>query len=212
MRPFTRHTGTAAPLLRSNIDTDSIIPSVEMKSVGKSGLSDGLFAAWRYTDREARIPNPDFILNRNGFHQASILLAGENFGCGSSREHAVWALDEFGIRVIIAPSFGAIFRSNCIANGLLPITLPWPLVSAIAAEIDTNSTDHELRVDLEDRVVITPSGTTHRFKITRSEAEMLLKGLDAISLTLQQRDELEAFHRQDCTRRPWVYLPHEHED
>ncbi|HMB60704.1 MAG TPA: 3-isopropylmalate dehydratase small subunit [Xanthomonadales bacterium] len=210
MRAFTRHTGIAAPLLRSNIDTDAIIPSVEMKTVGKKGLASGLFAGWRYADRETRALNPEFILNQPEFAGTSILLAGQNFGCGSSREHAVWALDEFGIRVIIAPSFGAIFRNNCIANGLLPVTLPWPLVSAIADEIEASHSDHELLVDLEKQEVVTPSGTAHGFKITASEAERLLKGLDAISLTMQLHDQMEAFHRKDCVRRPWVYLPHSH--
>lgn len=210
MRPFTRHKGIAASLLRSHIDTDSIIPSVEMKTVGNKGLADGLFAGWRYSNREARIPNPDFILNQQPFHQASILLAGENFGCGSSREHAAWALVEFGIRVVIAPSFGAIFRNNCIANGLLPVTLPWPLVSSIAEEVDSGQGNHELLVDLEQRVIVTPSGARHGFRITQSEAEMLLKGLDPISLTLQLGKEIERFHVSDCIKRPWVYLPHQH--
>jgi len=215
MRTFNRHTGIAAPILRSNIDTDSIIPSVEMKTVGKKGLADGLFAAWRYIDRESRKPNPDFILNKPGFARTSILLAGPNFGCGSSREHAVWALDEFGIRAVIAPSFGAIFHNNCIANGLLPAKLPFKQVSAIASELEGNDpngedTGHELTIDLEKRCIITPTGARYRFDITASDAEMLIRGLDPISLTLQHQAAIEAFHLQDCQARPWVYLPHEH--
>ena len=123
MQPFAAHCGVAAPLLRSNVDTDAIIPSREMGRVSKRGLSIGLFANWRYADPRARIPNPEFVLNQPAYAGASILLGGDNFGCGSSREHAVWALAEFGIRAILAPSFGAIFQKNCIANGLLPARL-----------------------------------------------------------------------------------------
>ena len=123
MKPFETFSGIVAPLIRMNIDTDAIIPSREMKSVSKQGLADGLFSDWRYESVESRKENKDFILNQSPFNKATILLSGRNFGCGSSREHAVWALSEWGIKVIIAPSFGSIFYSNCIKNGLLPITL-----------------------------------------------------------------------------------------
>lgn len=206
MRPFTSHEGIAAQILRSNIDTDTIIPSVEMKTVSKNGLSDGLFASWRYLDRVARKPDPDFVLNQADFTGSSILLTGDNFGCGSSREHAVWALDEFGIRVIIAPSFGAIFRANCISNGLLPVTLPWHLVQAIASEVAANQPDHLLTVDLENRLITSPSGTQYRFQLPESDAALLLNGWDAITLTQQLETSISQFHEQDRESRPWVYL------
>jgi 3-isopropylmalate/(R)-2-methylmalate dehydratase small subunit len=206
VRKFTRHSGVAAPLLRSNIDTDAIIPSVEMKTVSRKGLADGLFAGWRYLDREARIPNPEFILNRPGFERASILLAGENFGCGSSREHAVWALDEFGIRALIAPSYGSIFRANCIANGLLPITLPFNEVQALAAAIGTKASAHELAIDLELGSILTPDGSTCHFEIREADAAMLLNGWDPIALTLQHEDAIRAFTSRDRDERPWAYL------
>jgi len=207
MRQFVQHHGIAAPLMRSNIDTDTIIPSVEMKTVSRKGLADGLFAAWRYSDREARTPEPEFILNQAAFSDTSILVSGENFGCGSSREHAVWALDEYGIRAIIAPSFGAIFRANCIANGLLPIRLPWPLVRAIASEVAADQPEHDLLIDLENRAITTPSGTQHNFRIPDSDAAMLLNGWDAIDLTMQTEDQILRFEETDRKQRPWVYLP-----
>jgi 3-isopropylmalate/(R)-2-methylmalate dehydratase small subunit len=207
MQAFNQHHGIAAALLRSNIDTDSIIPSVEMKTVSRKGLSDGLFARWRYSDRVSRTPAADFILNQPVFSKTSILIGGENFGCGSSREHAVWALDEFGIRVIIAPSFGAIFRTNCISNGLLPIALPWPLVKAIASEVDIDQPEHELTIDLERRVITTPSGTQHQFRIPASDTAMLLNGWDAIALTMQTENKILEFEGRDKSQRPWVYLP-----
>jgi len=207
MRPFRQHRGIAAPLLRSNIDTDAIIPSVEMKQVSREGLADGLFAAWRYLDREERVPDPAFILNQPEFSPASILLAGENFGCGSSREHAAWALDEFGIRVIIAPSYGAIFHTNCIANGLLPITLPLEVVQSLAEETGPESDTHELNIDLEQKTVGSPSGSQHAFQLPDSDTAMLLNGWDPIALTLQLQDQIEAFEQRDRASRPWAYLP-----
>ena len=133
MDKFERHTGVAAAMLRGNVDTDAIIPSREMKRVSKDGLGEGLFAGWRYLEQGGREPNPDFVLNQPAYEETSILFSGPNFGCGSSREHAVWALAEFGIRAIIAPGFGAIFANNCVRNGLLPLVLEDVLVSEIAA-------------------------------------------------------------------------------
>jgi 3-isopropylmalate/(R)-2-methylmalate dehydratase small subunit len=207
MKPFIKHKGIAAPLLRSNIDTDAIIPSVEMTGVTKKGLSDGLFSRWRYQDRAARLPNPDFILNQTPFTQASLILAGENFGCGSSREHAVWALAEFGIRAIIAPSFGSIFRTNCITNGLLPISLEWPLVKEIAQEVGRPESENELEVDLGSRSISTPGGRRYEFQILDSESDMLINGWDPILLTLQAEGKIRQFESRDQNQRPWVYLP-----
>ena len=156
MEKFTTHTGVAAALLRSNIDTDAIIPSREMKTVSKTGLAGGLFAGWRYV--QAREPEPDFVLNRPEQRGSSILLAGLNFGCGSSREHAGWALKEYGIRAIIAPSFGAIFAGNCVRNGLLPVVLKPEEVQALMEE--AKGGNHVVTVDLEAQTVVSPSGAS----------------------------------------------------
>jgi len=193
MTPFTILTGIAAPLLRDNIDTDTIIPSREMKSTGKTGLADGLFAPWRYSDAAARLPDPQFVLNRPEFAQAPILLAGHNFGCGSSREHAVWALAEWGIRCIIAPGFAPIFLSNCIRNGVLAVELP---IDAIR-----NMAGREITVDLAAELA-----DGHAFAIDAEAKAMLLEGLDAIDLTLKHRGTIAAWQAADRARRPWVYL------
>jgi len=193
MTPFTSLTSIAAPLLRDNVDTDTIIPSREMRSTGKTGLADGLFAPWRYLDADARTPDPAFVLNRPDYRDARILLGGANFGCGSSREHAVWALAEWGIRAIVAESFAPIFERNCVRNGLLPVRLPRPVVAALAGRIVT--------VDLAAQTV-----GEHRFEIGAEAKEMLLQGLDAIDLTLQHRDAIAAWQARDRAKRPYVYL------
>ena len=204
MDKFTVHRGVAAPLLRINIDTDAIIPSREMKRVSKSGLGAGLFAGWRYLDAPARTPDPDFVLNQPAFAGASILLAGANFGCGSSREHAVWALVEFGIRAVVAPSFGAIFYGNCIRNGLLPIELPEDVVRSLA---EATADGTPLRIDLERCVLESPHGEVHSFQIQPALRLMLLEGLDPIALTLKMSDQITAFEDADRLERPWIYLP-----
>lgn len=203
MDKFTVHQGVAAPLLRINIDTDAIIPSREMKRVSKTGLGEGLFAGWRYLQVGGREPNPDFVLNQPEYTGASILLAGVNFGCGSSREHAVWALHEYGFRAIVAPSFGAIFYNNCIRNGLLPVELPEDVVLALA---DATRGGRPLRVDLERCEVEAPDGARHRFQIQPALREMLLEGLDPVALTLKLQDRIAAFQASDRLARPWVYL------
>jgi 3-isopropylmalate/(R)-2-methylmalate dehydratase small subunit len=191
MTPFTTLTSIAAPLIRDNIDTDAIIPSREMKSTGRTGLADGLFAPWRYL--EGRTPDPAFVLNQPKYADAKILLGGANFGCGSSREHAVWALAEWGIRCIIAESFAPIFLSNCIRNGLLPVTLGRAAIEPLAGK--------EIMIDLA-----TQSAAEHHFAIEAEAKTMLLEGLDAIDLTLKHRAAITAFHSQDRALRPWVYL------
>ena len=206
MRPFTEHTGIAAPLLRANIDTDSIIPSMEMKRVSKRGLSSGLFAGWRYTNRTERIENQSFVLNQPGYRQASILLGGENFGCGSSREHAVWALDEYGFRAIIAPSFGSIFAANCIANGVLPARLGAASIDILARHVQTDPQARPLTIDLKRRRIGTVDGQAFRFELADADAELLLRGLDPIGLTLQHSDAIATFEKSDRERRPWAYL------
>ncbi len=206
MQKFTTHKGIAAPLLRNNVDTDAIIPSVEMKRVSKRGLSDGLFAAWRYSDRIQRVPNTEFILNEPAYQGTSILLSGRNFGCGSSREHAVWALDEYGIRAIVAPSFGAIFSTNCIANGLLPAQLPEEQVQLLANWVAEDPQKNRLTIDLQKRSISTTEGQDYSFKILDADAAMLLQGLDPIALTLQLEKAIQSFEQDSQLTRPWVEL------
>ena len=197
MKAFTTLTSVAAPLLRDNVDTDAIIPSREMRTTGKTGLADGLFAPWRYTDADARTPDPGFVLNDPRFAGAQILLSGANFGCGSSREHAVWALIEYGISCVIAESFAPIFASNCIRNGLLPVTLDPAAIAPLAGA--------EVTVDLAAQIV-SAGARRHCFAIDGEAKAMLLKGLDAIDLTLQHRDAIAAWQAGDRVRRPWIYL------
>ena len=206
MEPFSRLTAVAAPLLRANVDTDAIIPSREMKTVSKTGLAEGLFAGWRYTEIGGREPDPDFVLNRPAYAQARILLGGENFGCGSSREHAVWALAEYGIRAIVAPSFSPIFYNNCVRNGILPVRLPAADIAALAADIAPDPVARTLSIDLESCELRGPGGAVHPFEIEPEAREMLLEGLDAIDLTMKHRGEIEAFWRADRAARPWIYL------
>lgn len=197
MTPFTTLRSLALPLIRDNIDTDAIIPSREMKSVAKQGLADGLFAGWRYTAIGGREPDPSFVLNDPRYAGASILLGGVNFGCGSSREHAVWALAEYGFRAVIAPSFNPIFRGNCIRNGMLPIEAdPTPLAAV----------EGPLTIDLEAQTVVAADGLATRFEIEPEAKLMLLKGLDPIDLTLERRDEITAFRACDRAEHPWHYL------
>ncbi|MBA4747197.1 MAG: 3-isopropylmalate dehydratase small subunit [Sphingopyxis sp.] len=193
MTPFTTLTSVAAPLIVDNIDTDMIIPSREMKSTGKTGLADGLFAPWRYADVDARINDPAFVLNQRDFIGTRLLLTGRNFGCGSSREHAVWALKEFGIDCIIAASFAPIFYNNCIRNGLLPVVLDESAMRGMIGHIVT--------VDLAAQ---TAGG--HHFAIGSEEKQMLIEGLDAIDLTLKHRAEIAAWQAADRKARPWIYL------
>jgi 3-isopropylmalate/(R)-2-methylmalate dehydratase small subunit len=206
MQRFERLTAVAAPLIRANVDTDAIIPSREMRSVAKIGLADGLFAGWRYLQIGGREPNPEFVLNQPAYAGTQILLSGENFGCGSSREHAVWALLEYGIRAVIAPTFSPIFLANCVRNGILPVRLPAPVIAAVAAEVSVNPATRRVTVDLATQRVVSPDGSIYEFKIEPEAREMLLEGLDAIDLTLQSRDDIAAFESRDRTLRPWIYL------
>lgn len=201
---FEQHLGVAAPILRGNVDTDAIIPSREMKRVSKLGLGEGLFAGWRYHEVGGREINPDFILNQPGYAGASILLSGPNFGCGSSREHAVWALKEFGIRAVIAPSFGAIFTNNCIRNGLLPLELDEAGVAEIAAWVEVDPQANRVLIDLPGQRV-TADGREYEFVIEGGARRMLVEGLDAIALTQTRWEVIEAFHEERKTKRPWLY-------
>jgi 3-isopropylmalate/(R)-2-methylmalate dehydratase small subunit len=202
MAPLKRIEGIAAVLLRDNIDTDVIIPSREITSPGREGYGAKLFAPWRY-EGPGGPERADFVLNRGPWRHAQILLAGPNFGCGSSREMAVWALAQFGIRCIVAPSFGAIFRTNCIRNGLLPLELPMQQLAPLAAACE--AAPCTLEIDLEACTLRTPGGQIISFAIDADDREMLLTGMDAIDRTWQQRDAIEAFEASDRIARPWIW-------
>lgn len=190
-------------MMRRNVDTDAIIPSREMKRVSREGLGEGLFANWRYTDLATREEAPDFVLNRTRYRQAKILISGENFGCGSSREHAVWALADWGIGAVIAPSFGEIFQANCAQNGIVAVVLPEEQVDAIGAEAGRR--ELRLTVDLGAREVQGFGDRALPFSIKHRDREMILKGLDPIALTLGEHGEaIEAFEKSDRTARPWA--------
>ena len=205
MQPFTTLDAVAAPLLRDNIDTDAIIPSREMTSVSKSGLADGLFAGERYLGISTRDPDPAFVLNQPAYANTQILLGGANFGCGSSREHAAWALAEYGIRAIVATSFNPIFQGNCVRNGIVPVTLNASTIASIAAGVAANPQARHVAIDLEAQTLRAPDGAAYAFPIADEAKEMLLGGLDAIDLTLKRRAEIDGFVAADRTRRAWVY-------
>jgi 3-isopropylmalate/(R)-2-methylmalate dehydratase small subunit len=206
MEKFVTLTAIAAPLIRANIDTDAIIPSREMRTVSRTGLAAGLFAGWRYTQIGGREPNPDFILNRPGFAGARIILGGENFGCGSSREHAVWALYEYGIRAVIAPGFAPIFQANCVRNGIVPVRLAAATVAELAEAVERDPRGELVTVDLSAQTVSIPNGIAFGFEIDVEAKQMLLEGFDAIDVTLRQQAVIEAFLGRDRLLRPWIYL------
>ena len=207
MEKFTIHSGVAAPLLRINIDTDAIIPSREMKRVSRQGLGDSLFADWRYHGGVVQRTNinRDFVLNQPAYLGASILLTGQNMGCGSSREFAVWALTDFGIRAVIAPSFGAIFYTNCIRNGRLPIILDNRTDNELTAVVEDNPQQNKIEINLKESTVALSEDQKYTFEIEASRQKMLLEGLDPIDLTLQQQHIIDAFIALDRQKRPWAY-------
>jgi len=201
--PFTRIEAVVAPMLRANIDTDQIIPSREMKTTGKTGLAAGLFAGWRYLDTAARTPDPAFVLNRPEYAGAAILLAGANFGAGSSREHAVWALGEYGIRAVIAQRFSTIFEANAVRNGLLPVRLDAAEVARIADWIAVDPRARRVTIDLPAQTVT--ADAVHPFAIREEAKAMLVGGLDAIDLTRRRAPEIAAWTVADRAARPWIY-------
>jgi 3-isopropylmalate/(R)-2-methylmalate dehydratase small subunit len=201
MTPFTTLRSIAMPLMRDNVDTDAIIPSREIKTTGKLGLADGLFADWRYRSVGSREPVRSFVLNDPAYTGAEILLSGANFGCGSSREHAVWALAEYGFRTVIAPSFNPIFRGNCVRNGIVPVELDPRQILA-----STTNRPAVLHIDLPAQSVSMADGETWRFSIDDEAKTMLIGGLDAIDLTLTRRADIDAFRARDRVLRPWAYL------
>lgn len=203
MEPFRTLTGAAAPLMRQNVDTDVIIRIEPLISLERSALGPHALASWRYGPDGAELP--DFVLNQAPYREAPILLAGENFGCGSSREGAVWALAGRGIRCVIAPGFGDIFYGNCFQNGVLPVTLPLAEVDAMADEARADP-GSAFTVDLGKSTVTMPSGRSVPFRIDPQRREMLLEGLDQIGLTRRREAEIAAFQARDRVLRPWIYL------
>lgn len=210
MEKFTVLQGIVAPLDRSNVDTDAIIPKQFLKSIYRTGYGPNLFDEWRYLDKgepgmdpATRKINPDFVLNQLRYQGSTILLARKNFGCGSSREHAAWALTQYGFRVVIAPSFADIFYNNAFKNGLLPISLPEFVVDYLFDEIKANN-GYQLSVDLVNRVVIEPNDKRHEFEVPEFRRYCLLNGLDDIGITLQHADEIKAFEQQRLNQKPWL--------
>lgn len=211
MEKFTVHTGLVIPLDRSNVDTDAIIPKQYLKSIQRTGFGPTLFDDWRYLepgepgmDHSKRTPNPDFVLNSPRYAGASVLLARENFGCGSSREHAVWALTDYGIRAVIAPSYADIFFNNSFKNGLLPLTLPAEVIDQLFVEAQATE-GYQLTVNLEAQQVITPSGAAFAFSIDEFRKYCLLNGLDDIGLTLQHADDIRAYEARRQQQAPWLF-------
>jgi len=210
MQKFTLLKGLVAPMDRENVDTDAIIPKQFLKSIRKTGFGQNLFDEWRYLDAgypgqdpASRTPNPDFVLNQPRFQGASILLARKNFGCGSSREHAPWALDQFGFRAIIAPSYADIFFNNCFKNGLLPIVLGEAQVALLFNEVAA-FVGYTLTIDLARQVVIKPDGVELPFEVQAFRKYCLLNGLDDIGLTLRHADKIKAFEAQRLAQKPWL--------
>jgi 3-isopropylmalate/(R)-2-methylmalate dehydratase small subunit len=210
MQKFTVHKGLVAPMDRENVDTDAIIPKQFLKSIRKTGFGPNLFDEWRYLDHgepgqdpATRKLNPDFVLNQPRYQGASILLARKNFGCGSSREHAPWALDQYGFRAIIAPSYADIFFNNCFKNGLLPIVLPQSQVSQLFDEVYAFP-GYQLTIDLDRQVVVRPQGEEFAFDVQPFRKFCLANGLDDIGLTLRQADKIKAFEAQRLAQKPWL--------
>ena len=202
MTPFTTHTGRVATLDRVNIDTDQIIPKQYLKTIHRTGLKEGLFADWRRLPDGS--PDPDFFMNQPRYADATILLTRENFGCGSSREHAPWALLDYGIRSILAPSFADIFYNNCLQNGLLPVVLPAQDVQALFDDVGANPQGH-LTIDLSAQTVSTPQNSTFSFSIDAFRKNCLLQGLDSIGLTLQREKDIEHYVARRKQDVPWLF-------
>ena len=210
MQAFTLHTGLVAPMDRENVDTDAIIPKQFLKSIKKTGFGPNLFDEWRYLDKgepgvpeSQRKPNPDFVLNQPRYQGASILLARKNFGCGSSREHAPWALDQYGFRAILAPSFADIFFNNSFKNGLLPIVLPEATNGQLFDEVAAFP-GYQLTVDLDRQVIVKPQGEEIPFDVIAFRKYCLLNGFDDIGLTLRHSDKIRAFEAQRLAAKPWL--------
>ncbi len=210
MQAFTVHKGLVAPMDRENVDTDAIIPKQFLKSIQRSGFGPNLFDEWRYLDKgepgqdpNSRKPNPDFVLNQPRYAGASVLLSRRNFGCGSSREHAPWALDQFGFRALIAPSYADIFFNNCFKNGLLPIQLPEAQVAQLFDEVK-GFVGYALTIDLPRQVIVKPDGSELPFEVEAFRKFCLLNGFDDIGLTLRHADKIRVFEAERLARMPWL--------
>jgi len=203
MEPITRHTGIVAPLDRINVDTDAIVPKQFLRKIERTGFGVHLFHEWRYTDYEGTKENSEFVLNKSDYRQATVLLARDNFGCGSSREHAPWALEDYGFRVIIAPSFADIFYNNCIKNGILPITLRAEEVDELFQQAQKQP-GVQISADLEKQQVRGPDGKEYSFEINAFAKTCLIKGLDQIGWTQQFDDEIEKFENKGKIEKPWL--------
>jgi 3-isopropylmalate/(R)-2-methylmalate dehydratase small subunit len=202
MEPFVKLDGLVTPLDRVNVNTDEITPARYLKTIKRTGFADILFANWRYLNDGK--PNPDFVLNKPRYQGSSILLAGDNFGCGSSREHAPWAIGEYGFRCLIAPSFADIFYNNCFNNSILPVTLDESIVEELFAEVEA-TVGYRLSVDLEAQTVTTPSGRVFRFDIDSFKKQALLQGLDNIGWTLSHDDDISAYEARRRQEAPWLF-------
>ncbi len=202
MEPFTTHNGLVVPLDRTNVNTDEIIPARFLKSIKRTGFGTALFANWRL--QPDGLPNPDFVLNLPRYQGASILLAGDNFGCGSSREHAPWAIREYGFRCIIAPSFANIFYNNCFNNGILSVSFDEATVRELMAETEQTE-GYTLSVDLATQTVTTPAGQVLHFEIDQFRKQALLQGLDNIGWTLSHADEIAAYEARRRQEAPWLF-------
>ncbi len=205
MEPFTTHTGLVVPLDRRNVNTDEIIPARFLKTIRRTGFAEALFANWRFLADNT--PNPDFILNQPRYKGVSILLAGDNFGCGSSREHAPWSIREYGFRSIIAPSFADIFYNNCFNNGILPITLDEDIVQELMQAVEEHE-GYTLSIDLSEQTVTTPAGRVLSFAIDAFRKQALLQGLDNIGWTLSHDDEIAAYEIRRRQDAPWLFAVH----
>lgn len=203
MKPFTTLTGLVAPLDRVNVDTDQVIPKQFLKTIKRTGLREGLFFDWR--KRPDGSPDPSFFLNDPRYQGATILLTRDNFGCGSSREHAPWALLDQGFRCLIAPSFADIFYNNCFQNGILPVVLKAEEVLSLLKEV-LNTAGYQLTVDLDRQTVMTPAGITYQFEIDPFRKDCLYRGLDAIGLTLQREDAITAYETRRSAEAPWLFM------
>ena len=210
MQAFTVHKGLVAPMDRENVDTDAIIPKQFLKSIARTGFGPNLFDEWRYLDKgepgqdpDSRKPNPDFVLNHTRYRGASVLIARRNFGCGSSREHAPWALQQYGFRALIAPSFADIFFNNCFKNGVLPIVLPEEQVARLFDEVK-GFVGYALTIDLPRQVVVKADGSELPFDVQPFRKYCLVNGFDDIGLTLRHADKIKAFEAERLTRMPWL--------
>ena len=204
MEPFTTHTGLVLPLDRTNVNTDEITPARFLKTIRRSGFENALFANWRYTDPQGTQPDPNFVLNQPRYQGVSILLAEDNFGCGSSREHAPWAIRDYGFRCLIAPSFADIFYNNCFNNGILPVTLDASSVRELFNEVEANE-GYTLHIDLAAQTITTPSGRAIHFDIDGFRKNALLQGLDNIGWTLSHSDEIAAYEERRKQEVPWIF-------